>query len=105
MKNLKSSTTVYLPFGTMLFTRQVCYDGHEQTMYQYVFDNSSHFDIAQCDPFHWCKADRMYMRDLMISEGGASESEANDYIRVLTQRQWAKRKGSQSMTINKGDRW
>ena len=105
MKNLKSSTTVYLPFGTMLFTRLVCYDGHEQTMYQYVFDNSSHFDIAQCDPFHWCKADRMYMRDLMISEGGASESEANYYIRVLTQRQWAKRKGSQSMTINKGDRW
>ena len=106
MKNLKSSTEVNLPFGTMLFTRQIRYDGREQTMYQYVFDNSSHFDMEQCEPFHWKhQENRIDMLNLMVSEGGASESEAEGYIRILTKRQWAKRKGSHSMTIKRGDRW
>ncbi len=101
MKNLKSSTTVYLPFGTLLFTRVIAFDGREETMWQYAFDNSGHWSFEQCEPFHWKhKENRIWLRDLMVSEGGISESEANDYIRVLTKRQWAKRKGSGSLTID-----
>jgi len=99
--NIKSKTLVNLPFGSMLFTRQICFDGHEQTMYQYVFDKSSHFDIDQCDPFHWNDLEnRIDMRNLMMSEGGASEKDANRYIRILTKKQWAKRRGSHVMNLD-----
>ncbi len=102
MKNLKSITEVSLPFGTMLFTHQICFDGREQTMYQYVFDGSSHFDLEQFEPTHWKhQANRKDVRDLMISEGGATLEEADIYIKSLVQNQWNRRKGMHSMVINK----
>tara|TARA_R110002073_G_scaffold206098_1_gene365888 strand:+ start:228 stop:548 length:321 start_codon:yes stop_codon:yes gene_type:complete len=106
MKNLKSVTEVNLPFGSMLFTHQICFDGHEQTMYQYVFDGSTHFDLEQFQPTHWKhRENRIDMRNLMVSEGGATLEEADGYIKILVGRQWNRRKGKHSMTINKGDRY
>jgi hypothetical protein len=101
MKNIKSVTEVSLPFGTMLFTHCTHF-GCPETMYQYVFDGSSHFDLEQFQPTHWKhRENRMDMRNLMISEGGASLEEANGYIKTLVGRQWNRRKGKHSMTINK----
>lgn len=102
----KSITEVNLPFGTMLFTHVIGFNGREQTMYQYVFEGSSHFDLEQFQPTHWKhQANRKDVRNLMVSEGGATLEEANGYINILVGRQWNRRKGKHSMTINQGERY
>ncbi len=101
MKNIKSVTEVNLPFGIMLFTHCTNF-GRPETMYQYVFDGSSHFDLEQFQSTHWKhKENRIDMLNLMVEEGGATLEEAKEYIKILVGKQWNRRKGKHFMTINK----
>ena len=101
MNNIKSVTEVSLPFGTMLFTH-CTNSGLPETMYQYVFDGSSHFDLEQFQPTHWKhRENRIDMLNLMVEEGGATLEEAKEYIKILVGKQWNRRKGKHFMTINK----
>lgn len=96
-RNIKSTTQVSLPFGTMIFTHGY-WQRRNQTTYQYSFDEW--FDADQMQPTNWRHlGNRKDVRDLMISEGKATPGEADAYIKILTQKQWAFRKGNHSMTI------
>jgi len=102
--NTQSTTEITLPFGSMRFTHGI-WQRKWQTTYQLVFEGSSHFDLDQHQPTCWKhQANRKDVRDLMISEGGATLEEATNYIKLLVRNQWAKRKGKHSMIINKGER-
>jgi hypothetical protein len=103
MNNIKSTTEINLPFGSMRFTHGKL-QGKWQTMYQLVFEGSSHFDLDQHQPTCWKhQANRKDVRNLMISEGGATLEEAVEYIRILVSKQWAFRKGKHSMKISKAE--
>lgn len=105
MNNIKSTTEVTLPFGSMRFMHGK-WLGKWQTTYQLVFEGSSHFDLDQHQPTCWKHlSNRRDVRNLMISEGDATLEEANGYINILVGRQWNRRKGKHSMTINKGERY
>jgi len=99
MNNAKSTTTVDLPFGSMIFKHGE-WQGRLQTTYQFSFEE--YFDADQMQPTPWRhKGNRDDVRDCMISEGGATLEEATNYIKLLVRNQWSRRKGLHSMIINK----
>jgi hypothetical protein len=100
MNRIKSTTMVYLPFGLVVMQREIRPNG-DRTTFRNAF--GKHNDIDFCDPLEWRGENRKFLRDLMILEGGASLEEANNYIRILISKQWSKRVGLHSMTINEGD--
>jgi len=105
MNTIKSTTQVTFPFGTMIFTHGE-WQGREQTTYQYSFDE--YFDADQMQPTPWRHlGNRRDVRDLMISEGKVTREEADLYIKILVKKQWSRRKGNHSITINESDlaRW
>ena len=72
-RNIKSTTQVSLPFGTMIFTHGY-WQRRNQTTYQYSFDEW--FDADQMQPTNWRHlGNRKDVRDLMISEGKATPGE------------------------------
>jgi len=105
MNNIKSTTEITLPFGSMRFTHGK-WHGKWQTMYQIAFDNPKHWVeyLEQHQPTCWKhQANRKDVRDLMISEGGATLEEAVEYLKILVSKQWAFRKGNHSMKISKAE--
>ena len=98
--NIQSTTEITLPFGTVIMTRET--GVIDRTWFQYGFGEFREF---LTDPIEWRhKTNRKDLRNMMMSEGGATLEEATNYIKLLVRNQWAKRKGKHSMTINKGER-
>ena len=105
MSTIKSTTEITLPFGTMIMTREIGLhtDTKQRTAFQYGFGELHEF---LTDPINWnSKGERKDLRDMMVSEGGATLEEADGYIKILVGRQWNRRKGKHSMTISKGERY
>jgi hypothetical protein len=97
---IKSTTEVTLPFGIVIMERETERLFGDRTTWRYAFGDDL---IDWCDPLDWNgKENRNYLRDLMVSEGGATLEEADQYIRVLVGKQWNRRKGNHNMTIEKG---
>jgi hypothetical protein len=105
MSTIKSTTEITLPFGTMIMTREIGLhtDTKQRTTFKYGFGKLHEF---LTDPINWnSKGERKDLRDMMVSEGGATVEEADGYMKILVGRQWNRRKGKHSMTINKGERY
>lgn len=97
---IKSTTEVTLPFGIVIMQVHKPEGRIPRTTWRYAFGDDL---IDWCDPLDWkSKENRNYLRDLMVSEGGATLEEADGYIRVLVGKQWNRRKGNHNMSVEKG---